>query len=107
MSRARVVLISGMAFVAVLAVSLVAWRAHVRALDATICAQLQHLDGVTDRPDVLWAIHAAGKQVNDHLGHIVRNAEGGNGSLSLVSEDYDYVLSRCADLGLPAPHVDH
>ena len=105
-SRTRWIALAASLVGLVLLASFASWRWHVRNMDQTVCAQLQLLDSVTHRPDVLSAIQAAGRQVDDRLGHIVRSAEGGKGSLNLASEDYDYVITRCIGVGVPAPHVD-
>jgi len=77
-----------------------------RASDRRVCEQLQGLDGTRDDPLVLRAIHQAGQDSGTRLGSIVRSAGGDGGHLDLVSEDYDYVSTRCADVGRPALFVD-
>jgi hypothetical protein len=79
-----------------------------RRADRTVCRALQRLDGAHYEPAVMQRIHTTGRAARTHLGHIVEGANGVGwpGHLHLVSEDYDYVLVRCADLNLPAPNVD-
>ena len=88
-----------------------AWHSYQRAgerTDRRICQAMQALDGLRFAPAVESAIRAAGKGAHTHLGAIARAADARTwpGHLSLVSQDYDYVTSRCFELNLPVPHVD-
>lgn len=78
-----------------------------RQADARVCDALQRLDG--ERYDVLVVerIHAAGMAAGTHLGHITKSAdaESSPGHLSLVSEDYDYIVQRCDALHIQVPNL--
>lgn len=86
------------------------WRQHgisqARA-DRNICRAMQGLDGHTYDPLTEARIRASGSRVEDRLGAIARHADARviPGHLSLVSEEYDVVDSRCFGLGLPVTNV--
>lgn len=63
---------------------------------------------MTYDPALIKRIHESGENANTRLGKIVRDADGDSspGNLFLTSEEYDFVVGRCAEVGVPAPHVD-
>ncbi|MFC8449044.1 hypothetical protein [Kitasatospora sp. NPDC057223] len=85
-----------------------AWHLNRQAEDRVVCRALQGLDGRTYQPAVMEQIHRAGREDGGRLGDITRNVDGIGwpGHLGLESEDYDYALSTCGELGLPVPNVD-
>lgn len=83
-------------------------RSSERYSDAAVCRALSRLDGVTVNPTALPQIHDARARSDTRLGHIARDADGTcrPGHLFLVSEDYDFAVQRCDDLGIEVSNID-
>ena len=99
-----------MAATTVLTIALAAQvsRIQIDRADRAVCRAMQRLDGASYNADADAAIRSAGRRDPDKLGYLARAADGQSwpGHLSMASDDYGYVLSRCYRLGVPAPNVD-
>ena len=106
--RRRTVTIAAILVVVMVVGGLIGWRQYGRSADRKVCRVLQELDGNTFDPALVERIRRVGREARTHLGKIVRNPDGRTnpGHLFLNTEDYDYAVGRCFELGVPAPRVD-